>query len=88
MRMSKADLEPADWWVPVYLAHAQGSWLPGDRDKRETGAGGLAVKLHHPQLWAAPTPHLPHPVASWKVCKLILEGDDQRREFYLHAVSL
>ena len=33
--MSKGDLELADWWLPVYPAHAQGSWLPGDRDKRE-----------------------------------------------------
>ena len=67
MQISKAHLELADWWVPVYLAQAQGSWLPGDGDERETetereretGAGGLAVKLYHPLLWAAHT-H-PHP---------------------------
>ena len=36
MQISKAHLELADWWVPVYLAQAQGSWLPGDGDERET----------------------------------------------------
>lgn len=42
MRISKVDLEPADWWIPVYLAHAQESWLPGDGDERERlGQAGL-----------------------------------------------
>ena len=40
--MSKGDLELADWWLPVYPAHAQGSWVPGDRDKRERERLGQA----------------------------------------------